>query len=361
MTDRLRKSLALANQEAQRRRHETVDTHHLLLGLVKLQECAGLRPPKAPRELLDRVRAEIEKHVERGSAAVTGRLPLTEAAERIESRTLALAAEAGYAMAEPEHLLLALLEEEGLHIQVLEAVIGPVDQLRAKLAIHLAPPTSDDHPASEEQKSGVEDGVICEPAYRRARPKVLHLLKLPPGDALSLPALIRDCVEPGRLNGLLLRLAWWSYGLTHDFCPWAQVPPRDQRPGAATALLGSAIVNLNNAEIASGTDDADLGPWAEQNFARWHDAKIGDARPDIVVCGNTLDAAWKAFGSARRRSPEKFRASTGMHFFHDPSMPGCVYLEMPHPSVRCGASVAYTYLMVSAREILPGRMFAQPR
>jgi ATP-dependent Clp protease ATP-binding subunit ClpC len=75
-TDRARKVMQLANQEAQRLNHEYIGTEHILLGLVK--EGSGIAAGLLKKYQIDlrRLRREVEKRAQYGQAkALPGRLP----------------------------------------------------------------------------------------------------------------------------------------------------------------------------------------------------------------------------------------------------------------------------------------------
>ena len=77
-TDRARKVMALANQEAQRFNHEYIGTEHILLGLVKEGSGVGANVLKNLDVDLRKVRLEVEKLVKSGPDMVTmGKLPQT--------------------------------------------------------------------------------------------------------------------------------------------------------------------------------------------------------------------------------------------------------------------------------------------
>lgn len=92
-TDRARKVMQLANQEAQRFNHEYIGTEHILLGLVKEGSGVAANVLKNLDIDLKKVRLEVEKFVQTGPDMVTiGRLPQTPRAKRlsiIPSRKLA--------------------------------------------------------------------------------------------------------------------------------------------------------------------------------------------------------------------------------------------------------------------------------
>src|SRR4051794_12169645 len=131
-TDRARKVMEFANQEAQRFNHEYIGTEHILLGLIK--EGTGT----AARVLMDlgvdkrQARVELEKRVKSGPDMVRmGKLPQTPRAKKViefaieESRCL------NHDYVGTEHLLLGLLRErDGLAAAVLTALGLQLEQVR---------------------------------------------------------------------------------------------------------------------------------------------------------------------------------------------------------------------------------------
>ncbi|MBC8421627.1 NDP-hexose 4-ketoreductase, partial [bacterium] len=84
LTDRARKVMALANQEAQRFNHEYIGTEHILLGLVKEGSGVGANVLKHLEIDLRKVRLEVEKLVKSGPDMVTmGKLPQTPRAKKV--------------------------------------------------------------------------------------------------------------------------------------------------------------------------------------------------------------------------------------------------------------------------------------
>ena len=83
-TDRARKVMSLAQQEAQRFNHEYIGTEHVLLGLVKEGSGVGANVLKRLSIDLRKVRIEVEKLVKAGPEMVTlGKLPLTPRAKKV--------------------------------------------------------------------------------------------------------------------------------------------------------------------------------------------------------------------------------------------------------------------------------------
>ena len=120
-TDRARKVMALANQEAQRFNHEYIGTEHILLGLVKEGSGVGATVLKNLDIDLRRVRLEVEKLVKSGPDMVTmGKLPQTPRAKKVIEYAIEEARNLGHNYVGTEHLLLGLLrEKDGVAAQVL--------------------------------------------------------------------------------------------------------------------------------------------------------------------------------------------------------------------------------------------------
>ncbi len=120
-TDRARKVMQLANQEAQRFNHEYIGTEHILLGLIK--EGSGVAA-NVLRNLdidLRKIRLEVEKLVQSGPDMVTmGKLPHTPRAKKVLEYAVEEARNLNHNYVGTEHLLLGLLrEQEGVAAQVL--------------------------------------------------------------------------------------------------------------------------------------------------------------------------------------------------------------------------------------------------
>jgi ATP-dependent Clp protease ATP-binding subunit ClpC len=121
LTDRARKVMALANQEAQRFNHEYIGTEHILLGLVKEGSGVGANVLKNLSIDLRKVRLEVEKLVKSGPEMVTmGKLPQTPRAKKVIEYAIEEARNLNHNYVGTEHLLLGLLrEQDGVAAQVL--------------------------------------------------------------------------------------------------------------------------------------------------------------------------------------------------------------------------------------------------
>ena len=115
-TDRARKVLQLANQEAQRLNHEYIGTEHILLGLVKEGSGVASNVLKNMDVDLTKIRREVEKLVNQGTDMIAmGKLPQTPRAKKAIEYAMDEARNLGHTYVGTEHLLLGLLrEEEGI-------------------------------------------------------------------------------------------------------------------------------------------------------------------------------------------------------------------------------------------------------
>ncbi|MDX1964271.1 MAG: ATP-dependent Clp protease ATP-binding subunit [Pirellulales bacterium] len=120
-TDRARKVMQLANQEAQRFNHEYIGTEHVLLGLIKEGSGVAANVLKNLDVDLRKIRLEVEKLVQSGPEIVSmGKLPQTPRAKKVIEYSMDEARNLGHNYVGTEHILLGLLrEQEGVAAQVL--------------------------------------------------------------------------------------------------------------------------------------------------------------------------------------------------------------------------------------------------
>src|SRR5437588_2835293 len=120
-TDRARKVMALANQEAQRFQHEYIGIEHIQVGLVKEGSGVGANVLKNLDVDLRKVRLEVEKLVKSGPDMVTmGKLPQPPRAKKVIEYAIEEARNLNHNYVGTAHLLLGLLREpDGVAAQVL--------------------------------------------------------------------------------------------------------------------------------------------------------------------------------------------------------------------------------------------------
>ncbi|MFA5865665.1 MAG: ATP-dependent Clp protease ATP-binding subunit [Phycisphaerae bacterium] len=160
-TDRARKVMALANQEAQRLNHEYIGTEHILLGLVKEGSGVGATVLKQLDVDLRKVRMEVEKLVKSGPDMVTmGKLPQTPRAKKVIEYAIEEARNLGHNYVGTEHLLLGLLrEQDGVAAQVLVNLGLKLEEVREEVLNLLGAnaennPDQKGHPANPQQGKG---------------------------------------------------------------------------------------------------------------------------------------------------------------------------------------------------------------
>jgi ATP-dependent Clp protease ATP-binding subunit ClpC len=155
-TDRARKVMALANQEAQRFNHEYIGTEHILLGLVKEGSGVGATVLKNLDVDVKKVRLEVEKLVKSGPDMVTmGKLPHTPRAKKVIEYAIEEARSLNHNYVGTEHLLLGLLREtEGIAAQVLMNVGLRLDDVRQEVLNLLGAGVDTNEPAGLDMKMG---------------------------------------------------------------------------------------------------------------------------------------------------------------------------------------------------------------
>jgi len=153
-TDRARKVMALANQEAQRFNHEYIGTEHILLGLVKEGSGVGANVLKNLDVDLRKVRLEVEKLVKSGPDMVTmGKLPQTPRAKKVIEYAIEEARNLNHNYVGTEHLLLGLLREhDGVAAQVLMNLGLKLEEVREEVLNLLGAGVENDEPSAPERQ-----------------------------------------------------------------------------------------------------------------------------------------------------------------------------------------------------------------
>jgi len=163
-TDRARKVMALANQEAQRFNHEYIGTEHILLGLVKEGSGVGATVLKNLDVDIKKLRLEVEKMVKSGPDMVTmGKLPQTPRAKKVVEYAIEEARALNHNYVGTEHILLGLLREsEGIGAQVMMALGLKLEDVRQEV-LNLLGAGVDDGPSAL--------GMKMTPAVGRSKQK----------------------------------------------------------------------------------------------------------------------------------------------------------------------------------------------
>ena len=186
-TERARKVMALANQEAQRFNHEYIGTEHILLGLVKEGSGVGANVLKNLGVDLHKVRLQVEKSVKAGPDMVTmGKLPQTPRAKKVVEYAIEEARNLNHNYVGTEHLLLGLLREhDGVAAQVLMDLDLKLSDIREEVLNLLG--------ASIEPEGGIPEAPAGPGGAQQRRTKS----KTPALDSFG-----RDLTEMARENAL---------------------------------------------------------------------------------------------------------------------------------------------------------------
>ena len=131
-TERVRKVLAMARQEAIRLQHDYVGTEHILLGLVREGEGVAAHVLGNLDVDVEKLHERVEGAVRKGKATIAqGELPYTSPAKKVLEFAMAEARELNHSYVGTEHLLLGLLrEKKGIAAQELNALGATIEEAR---------------------------------------------------------------------------------------------------------------------------------------------------------------------------------------------------------------------------------------
>jgi len=134
-TDRVRKVLGMAREEAVRLQHDYVGTEHILLGLIREGDGVAAEVLRNLAADLDEVLQRVEDNIRPGkSTTPIGELPYTTRAKKVLEYAMAEARELNHSYVGTEHLLLGLLrEEKGLAAKVLGHLGIGIEEARAEM------------------------------------------------------------------------------------------------------------------------------------------------------------------------------------------------------------------------------------
>ena len=153
-TDRARKVLTLAQDEAQRFNHNYIGTEHLLLGLVREGEGVAAKVLENLNVELAKVRQAVEFIIGRGERPVLGEIGLTPRAKKVIELAIDEARRLGHNYIGTEHLLLGLVREEGgIASGVLESLGVSLDKVRHEVVRVLSQSSAPASPQAE-RRSG---------------------------------------------------------------------------------------------------------------------------------------------------------------------------------------------------------------
>jgi ATP-dependent Clp protease ATP-binding subunit ClpC len=147
-TERARRVLTAAQEEAQHLNHNYIGTEHILLGLIREEEGVAAKVLISMGVTLSKVRSAVEYIIGRGEKASTGEIGLTPRAKRVIELAIDEARRLGHNYIGTEHLLLGLLHEgEGVAAGVLESFGITLEQARAEVVRALSQSAARPKPA----------------------------------------------------------------------------------------------------------------------------------------------------------------------------------------------------------------------
>jgi ATP-dependent Clp protease ATP-binding subunit ClpC len=166
-TDRARRVVVLAQEEARMLNHNYIGTEHILLGLIHEGEGVAAKALESLGISLEAVRSQVEEIIGQGQAAPTGHIPFTPRAKKVLELSLREALQLGHNYIGTEHILLGLIREgEGVAAQVLQKLGAEFERVR-QVVIELLDGYSGEE--SAEPVRSVAHGPFDPPLSARAR------------------------------------------------------------------------------------------------------------------------------------------------------------------------------------------------
>ncbi len=133
-TDRARRVVVLAQEEARMLNHNYIGTEHILLGLIHEGEGVAAKALESLNISLEAVRSQVEEIIGQGQQAPSGHIPFTPRAKKVLELSLREALQLGHNYIGTEHILLGLIREgEGVAAQVLVKLGADLNRVRQQV------------------------------------------------------------------------------------------------------------------------------------------------------------------------------------------------------------------------------------
>ncbi|MEN3344722.1 MAG: ATP-dependent Clp protease ATP-binding subunit ClpC, partial [Arthrobacter sp.] len=133
-TDRARRVVVLAQEEARMLNHNYIGTEHILLGLIHEGEGVAAKALESLSISLDGVREQVQEIIGQGQQAPSGHIPFTPRAKKVLELSLREALQLGHNYIGTEHILLGLIREgEGVAAQVLVKLGADLNRVRQQV------------------------------------------------------------------------------------------------------------------------------------------------------------------------------------------------------------------------------------
>jgi ATP-dependent Clp protease ATP-binding subunit ClpA len=245
-TDRARRVVVTAQEEARMLGHNHIGSEHLLLGLLHEESGVAARVLAADGITVEAARTQVEELAGPGSKSPAGHIPFTQRARKVLELSLREALEQRQRFIGTEHILLALLRDaDDVGAQVLERLGGSLSALRQRVleAARAAAPAPD-AAAEGEHEMWVSD-------WRRAQEGYAHEARVQPSPVMAFRPLLESIDR--RLAGIERRL---------------EIVADEEAPSGLRGLLRSVDGHLANIErhlgITAGEGADEPGPAAEE-------------------------------------------------------------------------------------------------
>jgi ATP-dependent Clp protease ATP-binding subunit ClpC len=133
-TDRARRVVVLAQEEARMLNHNYIGTEHILLGLIHEGEGVAAKALETLDISLEAVRQQVEEIIGQGDQTPSGHIPFTPRSKKVFELTLREALQLGHNYIGTEHILLGLIREgEGVAAQVLVRLGADLNRVRQQV------------------------------------------------------------------------------------------------------------------------------------------------------------------------------------------------------------------------------------
>ena len=224
-TDRARRVVVLAQEEARLLNHNYIGTEHILLGLIHEGEGVAAKALESLGISLEAVRAQVEEIIGQGQSAPTGHIPFTPRAKKVLELSLREAIQLRCDYIGTEHILLGVVREgEGVAAQVLVNLGAGLDQVRHQV-IGLMSAHAGPDPAEHLTRGRVRLGQEAAMAMVPGGPAVFQT---GPAELIRVVPLAREVFRGSGHRVVLISLELWSGWLDLRLA----LLPEDAPPGS---------------------------------------------------------------------------------------------------------------------------------
>ena len=173
-TDRARRVVVLAQEEARMLNHTYIGTEHLLLALIHEGEGVAARALESLGVSLQDVRQNVEEMIGRGQHELSGHIPFTPRTKKVLELSLRESQQLGHDYIGTEHILLGLIREgEGVAAQVLVKMGADLNRVRSQVVQLLGGRVHEEVGKTEAGGTRMAGAVRQSPPVRPARPQVV--------------------------------------------------------------------------------------------------------------------------------------------------------------------------------------------